>query len=282
MALGTWVVVLCVAASPLAAADAIADSARALAERHAEAVVAVQLVLKEQMTMFGRNSQEQENKGEITGTMIDPSGLTVASLTSLDPTSIVTDAMTAGMGMGMDLKMESQVASARILLPDGKELEAQVVLRDPDLDLVFIRPKEKPATPLAYVDLSDTYAPVLMDEVITVSRLGNLGHRSPSVSACRIEAVVEKPRLFYVPEQELSAALTLGCPVFSAVEGKTVGVRLVRKGKTDALSARDFVMAIILPASDILEASKQAPAFGEVLEPAPEAPAPEAPAEATP
>ena len=41
--------------------------------------------------------------------------------------------------------METEVNDIKILLEDGAEVPAEIVLRDKDLDLAFIRPKAKPA-----------------------------------------------------------------------------------------------------------------------------------------
>ncbi len=245
------------------AADEIAVKGREVFAKHKSAVVTVELVLKRQFTLFG-NSQEEESKSEVTGTMIEPTGLTVVSLTSIDPTSILTDALAGEAGMGLMFKTETQVISAKILLEDGADLPARVVLRDPDLDLAFVQPNEKPAEPLPYVNLRDATEPEILDHVVTLNRLGKRAQRTHGISTGRVEAVVTKPRTFYVPTQSLSAALSLGCPVF-ALDGKVVGLAVVRKGgKVEVTSFNDIVLAIVLPASDILEAAAQAPSFEEV------------------
>ena len=76
-----------------------------------------------------------------------PSGLTVVSLFTTDPTS------PSRKMMGMDLeemgfKIETEIKRADILAADGNEIPAEVVLRDKDLDLAFLRPKQKPEKPL--------------------------------------------------------------------------------------------------------------------------------------
>ena len=47
----------------------------------------------------------------------------------------------------------------KILLDDGTEVPAEIVLRDKDLDLAFIRPKAKPASPMTSVDLTKSGPP---------------------------------------------------------------------------------------------------------------------------
>ena len=78
--------------------------------------------------------------------MVDPSGLTVLALSACDPSEMYQRMM------GEDYprtSVETEVTDMKILLDDGTELPAEIVLRDKDLDLAFIRPKTKPASPMA-------------------------------------------------------------------------------------------------------------------------------------
>jgi len=259
---------LCMALS-IAMADDIADAARSVSARHAKAVITVELVLKQQMTMLGRSSHEEESKSEVIGALIDPKGLTVISLASMDPSSILMGSVTSTMGMGaFNFDMQTEVASARLLLDDGSELPARVVLRDPDLDLAFIRPEQKPEAPLPHIDLSAAAEPRLLDTLVTLNRLGQLGRRGQSIGLGRVEAVVSKPRTFYVPTQSLSALFSLGCPAFT-LDGKIVGLWVVRSAKTQTNSVKDLLMAIIVPACDIAEAASQVPEVEKAEEPTP-------------
>jgi hypothetical protein len=182
--------------------------------------------------------------------------------------SVFSELVSSEIGMPMGMNFQSEVISAKIVLEDGKELPASVVLRDPDLDLAFVRPDEKPAEPLRCVDLANASRPEVLDQVVTVSRLGQLARRTHSVALGRIDAVVDKPRTFYVPTPSVSTFMSLGSPVF-ALDGKIAGLTVVRKGKTEALSISDMVMAIVVSAGDVLDASKQAPGFDTPAETSP-------------
>ena len=114
---------------------------------------------------------------EATGTVIGPDGLTVLALSSTDPMSMMQDMM-GGM-FGDDLDMASQVSDAKILEQDGTELAAEIVLRDKDLDLAFVRPVEKPAEAMPCVNLEDAAAPEIFDEVVVLDRLGKSGQPRP-------------------------------------------------------------------------------------------------------
>src|SRR5215471_3306013 len=131
----------------VARADDIAEKGRAILAKNQHAVVTVQLVLKSKFSVPGAGGQTTESRSDATGTVIDPSGLTVLSLTATDPGTMIQNMM-GGMGEeDMKFKMETELSDLKILLDDGTEIPAEVVLRDKDLDLAFIRPKSKLATP---------------------------------------------------------------------------------------------------------------------------------------
>jgi hypothetical protein len=229
------------------------------------------------MSMGGRD-QKSESKTETTGTVIDSSGLTVVSLTTTDPGSAMKDTYARAMAArGADMsqfKLESELSDVKIVLADGTEIPAEVVLRDKDLDLAYLRPSDKPAKPLAFVDLAQDAKAQILDEVIVVNRLSQVANRVPAISIGRIEAIVDKPRTFYVLGQSMWG-YALGSPVFS-LNGKLVGILFLRSAKTQADQSSGFMfsnlsvfgmMPIILPASDIVDGAKQAL---EAKSPAPE------------
>jgi hypothetical protein len=245
-------------------ADELADKGRDIFKKNRLAVVTVQVVLK--MTSSGgeRSSTPRESKQDLTGTVIDPSGLTVLSLSSVDPTELyrrMSDEYN---------KIESQVDDVKILLDDGTELPAEIVLRDKDLDLAFVRPKTKPPTPMTAVDLSQSAVAEVLEPVIALNRLNRAAGRAYSAAAGRIDAVIQKPRTFYIPESGASSA-SLGSPAF-ALNGNIVGIfvmRAVSAGETTGRNMRENMTVILIPAQDILKGAKQAPeAKGDAVKPA--------------
>jgi hypothetical protein len=190
--------------------------------------------------------------------------------------------------MGEGFKVESQISDVKLLLPSGEELQAGIILRDKDLDLAFARPKTQPAQPLAYIDLANAVQPQIMDQIIALSRLGKVAQRVPAASLDRVEAVVSKPRTFYVPSSNVTNA-RLGSPAFT-LDGTPVGLFVMRVIKDVGggdpmgmlgMGADQNMIAILRPAADILEAATQVPAFGEeASEEA--APAEDAPEEESP
>src|SRR5512135_3891290 len=66
-------------------ADELAQKGRDIFKKNQHAVVTVQVVLKMSYSGAGRSS---ENRQEITGTVVDASGLTVLALSACDPSEM--------------------------------------------------------------------------------------------------------------------------------------------------------------------------------------------------
>jgi hypothetical protein len=234
-------------------ADDLADKGRDIFKKNQHAVVTVQAVLKTTYSGSGRNSNPSESKQDLTGTVIDPSGLTVLALSAVDPAELY-------HRLSEEYKVDTEINDLKILLDDGTEIPSEIVLRDKDLDLAFIRPKTKPATPMASVDLTKSAGVEMLEPLIALNRLNRAAGRAYSASVERIDAVIQKPRLFYIPASGSSSA-TLGSPAF-ALSGNIVGIfvmRAVSGGETSGRNMRDNMTAILIPAEDILKGAKQAP-----------------------
>ncbi len=254
-------------------ADEIADKGRAILEKNRKAVVTIQLVIKQKFGFMGGGSEGNETKSEVPGTVIDPNGLTVVSLMSTDPGSMFEDMMEGfspvDSDMDFNFDMSSEVVSVKMLPEGGKEIPAAIVLRDKDLDLAFVRPLAKPTEPMAAISLTDGAKPEILDMVIGISRLGKVGGRASMITPGRIQAIVEKPRTFYV-----SSGSSMGTPAF-ALDGKLIGIEVMRMMKTGGspmgmgMMAGDGMLPVIVPASDVAEVAAQAPEKAE--EPKPEA-----------
>ena len=241
-------------------ADELADAARGLVAANKDAVVTIKLVIESRYSMQGGGSQTDESKTEITGTVIDPSGLVVVSLFTTDPTSAMQNMGAEDMGFSI----ETEIKSADILTPEGDEIAAEVVLRDKDLDLAFLRPKEKVETPFKALDLAKAGAPAQLDPVVAISRLGRVANRAHGALLDRIEAVVEKPRTFYVPAGGGMNQNSLGAPVFT-MDGNVAGIMVLRTirsgggGMSMMRGGGDNMVMIVMPCADVLEVAQQAP-----------------------
>ena len=234
-------------------ASEIADKGREIFNKNQHAVVTVEIILKQTVSQSGQTSGPRESKQSATGTVVDGSGLTVLALSACDPSDMY-------QRVQPRYKIETEVSDVKILLTDGTELPAEIVLRDKDLDLAFVRPKTKPATPMSAVDLTQSAPAQVLDELITLNRLNKAASRAYAAGLEHVAAVVQKPRTFYVPESNTSAS-SLGSPAFQP-NGKIVGVLVLRAISSDSGGNYNYnqnVTTIILPADDILKAAKQAP-----------------------
>ena len=230
-------------------ADDLGDKGRDIFKKNQHAVVTVTVVQK--MAAAGRGGP-REAKADLTGTVVDPTGLTVLALSSCDPAELYRH-------LSEEYKTDIELSDVKILLEDGTELPAEIVLRDKDLDLAFIRPKTKPASPMAAVDLSKSSRAQVLDQLVTLNRLKRAAGRAFSASVERVSAVVQKPRTFYIPDSSQTDT-GLGSPAF-AMDGGVVGLVVMRAVNAQgAANIRDCMTAIILPAEDIAKAAAQAPA----------------------
>jgi len=226
------------------AADAdLTAAAKAVFDKNAAAVVTVKIVSSVKVTYQGREMPSRENESEVLGSVLDETGLIVTSNTAADPTK-------AGRGMRPGLKVDSELKAAKLIQKDGTELTLKIVLRDKDLDLMFLRPEKKLSLPHLGVKAKGPEL-AIAQPVITLSRLEAVGDRQPSVLLSRVQAVVDKPRRFYVTSVANSMR-SLGCPTFTA-KGELIGIVTIRVNR----GGRVGMLPTILPIEDVLEGIKE-------------------------
>jgi len=233
-----------------------AESARKIMEANQNAVVTIQLVVETTSSYQGQ-SNKQEAKTSGTGTIIDPSGLVVTSVTAINPRDRFADIMG---GADEDYKMSTRIVDVKIKLADGTEIPANLVMQDRDLDMAFIKPKTPLSTPVSYIDMTQQATPQAIDELVLLFRLGQIGNRTLAAGIERISAIVTKPRLFYVISG--SASLSFGVPAFT-LDGKPAGISVLRTSLSkdkdgDMFSASDKMLPVVLPCSTIQKAAEQA------------------------
>ena len=255
----------------------VSEDARKIADANKDAIVTVSLVIETTST-YGGESNKREGKISATGTVIDPSGLVVASLAAINPTDMFSRFADEDEGF----KVSTRVIDVKIRTADGTEIPADVVLRDRDLDLGFIKPKKAPETPLAFVDLTQASTPEMMDELVMLNRLGQVGSRALAGTIDRVQAVVTKPRTFYVVSGMISG---IGFPAFTT-DGKPAGILTMRlsQSKDDneaSLGSADKVLAVVLPCSTVQKAAEQAKVAKPIKEEAPKAAEPKPAAKPT-
>jgi hypothetical protein len=235
--------------SARAVSDADAAAGRALAKRYADSIVGVELVVTLKVKMGDREAPPREQRIEVNGTVISPSGLTVTSLAAVDPQTAF-DAIRASQGgRGVEL-VGADFKEVKLRLADGKEVPARFVLKDADLDLAFMAPDVSADTPKpefsSSVKLDDAVEGAVLGTYFFVGRAPKVLQRVPLVRTSDILGIVEKPRRFYLVTDP-----GMGTPVFDA-KGKVLGITLQNfaNGRSTGL--------VVLPAADIAEIAKQA------------------------
>lgn len=236
------------------AADAAAvQTARKLYEDRQGAVVAVTAVIKVQVSVSGGGNQAQEQTAEMMGTVINDQGLTVVNYSTLDVSSQVRSQLKGKLPPGMKVDIKAEFKEVKIVTSDGDEVPGDVVMKDPDLDLAFIKPDpnsdEFKNTKFAPIHLVLPPAePAILDEVILLDRRGKEVNRRPTVSFARIVGIQTKPRTYYLLDSQNS-----GTPVFD-LQGNLLGIFARRMFEGAATST------IVLPVKDVADIAKQAEA----------------------
>jgi S1-C subfamily serine protease len=196
----------------------------------------------------GREVQNRDERIQSLATVLDASGLAVMSLTTLDPSELLTATLSRGRGASANISVSAEPSDLRYRLADGREIPARVVLRDKDLDLAFLRPTERPAAPMGAIDAA-VAKPALIDLLLVVQRLPEIAGWQVTASFASVQAIVEKPRTFYIVNSG-----AFGAPVFDT-RGQFVGVVLRLLSESGDGPAAP---PIVLPANDIREVAKQA------------------------
>jgi hypothetical protein len=232
--------------------EADAAAGRELVKRYADAVVGVELVVTIKVRTGDREMPPREQRIEVNGTVISPSGLTLTSLADVDPQTLF-DAMRASSGGRGPELVGADFKEVKLRLADGREVPARFVLKDADLDLAFMAPDVSGDTPKPefsnYVKLDEAAEGMVLGNYFYVARERKVLQRVPIIRTSEVAGIVEKPRRFY-----LMTAQATGTPMFDP-KGRVLGITLrnFANGQQTGL--------VVLPAADIAEIAKQAAAI---------------------
>lgn len=259
---------LMVAAWPrLAVADEIAEAGRTLVAEQSDAVVTIRMVIEQTFTFGGAGSSVSESVSETTGSVIQEDGLIVASLFATDPDKLYEDLFAEWEDEDFKIDIRTDLHQLTIVMGDGEEFRAEIVLRDSDLDLVFIRPEKKVDRSFSHFDLGQSPSPAQFDRIAVVYRLGKVANRAITAAFPRVLAVLERPRHFYVLSSwsEMMSLAGTGRPVFT-LDGEFLGITGLRSIKTIGSGSTSMLMdgenaaaEIVVPAADILESAHLVP-----------------------
>jgi hypothetical protein len=224
-------------------------SARGVLAKYGDAVVTVLGTAKVRVSQGGREVPNRDEPIQATATMLDASGLAVMSLAAIDPSDLIMAQVARANRPGApEVTVTAEASDVRYRLADGREVPARVVLRDKDLDLAFLRPVEKLAAPVVAVDVAMA-KPQPIDLLVVLQRLPEIAGWQAIAQFATVQAVVEKPRTFY-----LVTSGAFGAPVFDP-GGRFIGVVLRLRNDT---GEGPTAPPVVLPAQDIREVAKQA------------------------
>ena len=218
-------------------------------DQNADCVTWVSVTMRVEVSAGGRSMPPQEQKLEAIGTIIAEDGLTVLSLSTVDPRAKILSRLRTG-----GASVQVNYTEVLLLMPDGSEVPAKILLKDNDLDLAYVLPitednsaKEETSKNFPFVpSKQDNFqTPQVLDEVVSMSKLGRNLYRQSTLRRGSVNAVIEKPRQYYVIENT-----SPGTPVFDK-NGTWLGV-VVYKMERGQPSAN-----VTLPSKDILEIAEQ-------------------------
>lgn len=230
------------------------EQVRKIVDTYQNAVVKIKVIIKQWDVFQGTESLKHETKYEITGTIIDKNGTIVIPAFTLDPSKIFQQMF----GEESGFQMKTELKEVKIILPDNKEIEGKVVLKDDKWDLAFLRPKSPPQdVQFNYIDLDNTSEPQLLDEVISIWKIEESVNRAIFVSLSRIGGIITEPRVYYLVMDSFEP----GSPVFSP-DGKLIGLNTLRIISREGSVPRSFAemmegkspfLEVILPAKVLKE-----------------------------
>ena len=219
---------------------------RNLLKENANCVTWVSVTVKLEISAGGRSLPPQEQKLEALGTIIAKDGLTVLSLNKVDPTAnILSRLRSPGASVNVNY------TEVMLLMQDGTEVPAKLILKDIDLDLAYVLPIKERKEEYKDVEFSkgpnsvEENEPLILDEVVSIGKLRQTLYRQSTLRRGWVNAVIEKPRKYFVIENT-----SPGTPVFDR-NGKWLGVVVYKMvgGRPSEI--------VTLPASDVLEIAEQ-------------------------
>lgn len=246
------------AATLLPASEITSEQGRAIIRAHQDSILAFSSAISVSASAGGRSMPAREQTVLGIGTVLTDDGLMVTALSSLNPSAMLSGQKISTPNGKVDLMVSAQIKELKIIMPDGLEIPANLVMKDTDLDLAFYRPKadsdEVKDVKFHPISLEESGSADLLDEVIIMSRLGKTFGYQPTCDTSEISSRIEKPRLCY-----RVSGVHPGTPVFVA-GGKLLGLVASRKPQTDDPNERAQIgeTLVVLPAADVAKIAEQA------------------------
>lgn len=254
--------------APAAIAQGTSGAYEKLNTTRGPAVVNIKFLLKVQ------NDEQEE---ETPGVMIEVGGLVLVS-------NLKVGGVPAYLGEAVT------PSEIKVLIGDDLQgVEAKIIARDSELGLAWIQIDNPSEAGYPFVDFSQGAPAKAGDNLMVVTHLGKFFDRASVVNEGKVIATPSKPHKLLIPSVELAGA-DFGTPVFND-QAAPVGVVTILFPEQEELQATPGGMnqilkgvaggKMILPADEIVAATKrakEAAASGKPADPAPAAKPEEKPA----
>lgn len=210
------------------ASVAVADDgaqAAAVLQKRAPSIVTVKIVLKTEINVMGQ-TQDQEERIQVQGTVVDASGLIMFSNASISAAKLQ-EALTGmmeerGAPGGVDIKATPSDIKV-VFGNEEQEHAAFLAATDARLDLAFVQVQSLGDKKLEVVDFPETAALTIGQPFVAVSRLNEGYDYAPFYETASVVGEIKKPIPAYIVSGEASG---VGLPVFS-LAGEPLGVLTV-------------------------------------------------------
>lgn len=232
-------------ATSASSSDELAEKGRKVYDLYAKSVITVRASIN-----ISVSESEEESVSQCTGMLVKPKGVAVLALSALDPSMLLDSEIRKNVMI--------RINYVKMIFKDDREINAEVLLQDKDRDIMVIRAKEELPENVVVVSLDEENISQvnLLDPLIMFMQMGKIAKRTHSVSIVRVEGVVDQPFLFYTVDQG-RALDVLSSPFFS-MDGKFVGLGVVRMVDSWKDEVEGNSMVIILPAKQILSVVEEA------------------------
>ena len=231
-------------------AESTVETARSIYQQHGESLVWVLAVLDIEASAGGQQAQRQEQEIEVLGSVVHQEGLVAVSLSQLNPTIALRGRKVNTPAGPMQLETKVSYRNVRVLMEDGTEIPAKVLVTDEDIDLAVIGPdkdsEDMEEATYKPVDLASDATLSVLDPQILLYRLNKHMDRTLAVEIGQCAAVIKRPRTYYQ-----CTMIGAGGSVYNAA-GEFVGVELNRLNKGQP------VMTVVVPAADLRDPVAQA------------------------
>ncbi len=214
----------------------IKEDARKAMDVIGQSVVSAEAVLEVSYGYDGSSSPSEVKMREM-ATVVDDSGLLVV------PISLVSAPDDEDV-------QSSTLKSLKVRMADGKQIDAEVAVKDTDLGIAVIKLKEASGVKAA-VPAKGAKAEVF-ETMLRPERLGSFADYALAISFDTVISVLKKPRTLYIFDKS-DMDYQGGTPIFTP-EGKLFGMSVSMKiGGKD-----EYVLNCVLPVDDLLTLTEQA------------------------